>query len=179
MPSPTISKRTWAAIYRLLDRVSPVPFDCGSICGSACCGKEKDALDPNLGIYLYPGEEQLFSGDEDWLIWERFDAQEEGFPPSWQGEVAFVKCIHPPHCPRPLRPLQCRTFPLAPDISEDGNLALVWNTEELPYCCPLIEEGMELDPRFVQATYTVWRRLIENPAIRDLVEEDSEERRME
>ena len=33
----TITKTTYQAIYRLLDRVSPVDFDCGILCGAACC----------------------------------------------------------------------------------------------------------------------------------------------
>ena len=33
----TIKKRTWKAIYRLLDRVSPLPYDCGALCNAACC----------------------------------------------------------------------------------------------------------------------------------------------
>ena len=27
----------WKAVYRLLDRVSTLPSDCGKLCGSACC----------------------------------------------------------------------------------------------------------------------------------------------
>ena len=33
----TIRKNTYKAIYRLLDRVSPVDYDCGTLCGAACC----------------------------------------------------------------------------------------------------------------------------------------------
>ena len=49
-------KRTYRAIYRLLDRVSPVPFDCGTICGAACCNAA--AEDESLGMMLLPGEEK-------------------------------------------------------------------------------------------------------------------------
>ena len=49
-------KRTYRAIYRLLDRVSPVPFDCGMICGSACC---TSIGEDEMGIYLLPGEEKI------------------------------------------------------------------------------------------------------------------------
>ena len=37
MVKSTISKTTYEAIYRLLDRVSPVDYDCGTLCGGACC----------------------------------------------------------------------------------------------------------------------------------------------
>ena len=32
-----ISQRTYRAMYRLLDRVSPIDGDCGRLCGSICC----------------------------------------------------------------------------------------------------------------------------------------------
>lgn len=32
-----ISKRTYRAMYRLLDHVSPIDGDCGRLCGSICC----------------------------------------------------------------------------------------------------------------------------------------------
>ena len=35
---------------------------------------------------------------------------------------------------------------------------------------------MEVDPRFIQATWTVWNRLVQDPLIRDLVEMDSRAR---
>ena len=59
---------------------------------------------------------------------------------------------------------------------EDGTLRLILNAVELPYSCPLIEKNMELTPSFIQATYTVWKRLITDPLIYDLVVQDSEDR---
>ena len=43
----------------------------------------------------------------------------------------------------------------------------------------MIEEETELDPRFIQATYTVWKHLIRDPLIYDLVEMDSQAREFE
>ena len=61
----TIRKNTYKAIYRLLNRVSPLPTDCGELCAAACCccggdGTDADSLDFDMGIYLLPGEEKLF-----------------------------------------------------------------------------------------------------------------------
>lgn len=39
-----ISSRTYLAMYRLLDRVSPVQGDCGRLCGSICCTVENRLL---------------------------------------------------------------------------------------------------------------------------------------
>lgn len=170
-----IKKRTWKAIYRLLDRVSPLDGDCGKLCGAVCCTCEgSDSQEQaELGIYLYPGEEKIHSRKDDWLTWTVEDADDFEFPDSWHGNVYFVKCKTPPLCPRKERPLQCRTYPLSPYISEDGVLELIYNFEDLPYTCPLIEEEIPLHDDFCKATYTVWAHLLRDPLIFDLIEADS------
>lgn len=175
----TIRKTTYQAIYRLLDRVSPLASDCGRLCGAVCCTcGEKSVADvqEELGIYLLPGEEKLFSRKETWLSWSVETAQDYDFPPSWQGKIYFVRCTCAPSCPRKLRPLQCRFFPLAPHLLPDQTLTLILSPLELPYRCPLIDDAITLTPSFIQATYTVWRRLIQDPLIYDLVAYDSDER---
>ena len=170
----TIRKRTYAAIYRLLDRVSPVPYDCGTLCNAICCNCGNE--DEDLGIYLLPGEDKVHPRDSDWLTWSAELAEDYDFPESWTGKVYFVRCKTPPICPREKRPIQCRTFPLTPHIDEDGELTMILNDTELPYSCPLIDEQMELTPEFIKATHTVWKHLIRDPLIYDLVKEDSEYR---
>ncbi len=169
-----IKKRTYQAIYRLLDRVSPVPYNCGILCNAACCSCGND--DESLGIYLLPGEDKVHPRQDSWLSWSAENAEDYEFPDSWHGKVYFVRCKTPPICPREKRPMQCRTFPLTPHIDEDGVLSLILNDGELPYLCPLIEEEIELSPDFVKATYTCWKHLIRDPLIYDLVREDSEYR---
>ncbi|MEA4922658.1 MAG: hypothetical protein VB031_04740 [Eubacteriaceae bacterium] len=175
----SIKKSTFKAIYRLLDRVSPIEGDCGRMCGAACCTPEGDETSPDagdfeLGIYLLPGEEKLFTRRESWLKWTYENAEDYDFPDSWHGKVFFIRCTSPPHCKRDMRPLQCRTYPLAPHLDLDGNFSLVLSTAETPYECPLISESISLDPRFIKATFTVWKRLIKDPLIYDLVKLDSE-----
>lgn len=215
----SIKKNTFKAIYRLLDKVSPVNGDCGLLCGSICCTYEyenadysniddaartatdsssstgdtgngghpeaPDAIccskgsgddDFSLGIYLLPGEEKLFSGDEEWLGWSWAYAEDYEFPDSWRGKVYFLRCLNAPHCDRAMRPLQCRTFPLAPHIDEDGELCMIYQNGPVPYTCPLITDKIPLNDDFVKATYTAWKRLIEDPLIYDLVEMDSDYR---
>ena len=168
----TIKKRTWQAIYRLLDRVSPIKYDCGTLCGAICCTC-KETSEEELGIYLYPGEEKLHSRKDNWLEWTVEDAEDFEFPDSWIGKIYFVKCKTPPKCPRSERPLQCRTFPLSPYISNCGVLELIKNYEDLPYSCPLIDKDIPLNDNFIRATYTVWSHLIKDPLIYDLIEMDS------
>ncbi|MDO4546332.1 MAG: hypothetical protein Q4C25_09255 [Bacillota bacterium] len=183
----SIKKQTFKAIYRLLDKVSPISGDCGKLCNSICCTCSDDTMPDaeehpsdfnvdSLGLYLLPGEEKVFSGKEDWLDWGWIMAEEYEFPESWHGKVYFLRCKTAPVCHRKNRPLQCRVFPLAPHLDEDGNLYMIYHSGALPYSCPLIEERMPLDPSFIKATYTAWAHLLRDPLIFDLVELDSEER---
>lgn len=162
--------RKWKAIYRLLNHVETEPYDCGTLCGNACCIC-KDATN-DVGIYLFPGEHLLLRESEkknDWLMWEEQDQKDIGFPKSWTGPIYFVNCKTPPVCPREWRPLQCRTFPLKPVIDENGVLELIWEDEKLPYVCPIIDQNMPIHDNFYKATYTVWMHLLRDPRIMDLV----------
>ena len=177
MIKSVIRKRTYKAIYRLLNMVSPLDSDCGLLCGAACCTAEKGD-DSEMGIYLLPGEEKAHDRKDNWLKWSAEEAEDYDFPESWKGKIYFVQCQGPGKCRREIRPLQCRTFPLTPHINEAGELSLVYNDIELPYRCPLIDEEMQLEERFVKATFTVWKHLIRDPLIYDLVKMDSEMREM-
>lgn len=176
-----ISKKTYMAIYRLLDKASPISTDCGVLCDAACCNcggdsAHSEGLDFELGIYLLPGEEKVFTMKEDWLKWSIEYAEDYDFPDSWFGKIYFVRCKTPPFCSREMRPLQCRFFPLAPHISKDGILHLIISPVDLPYICPLIKNHIKLENRFIKANYTVWKRLIKDNLIYDLVKMDSSSR---
>lgn len=174
----SIKKDTFKAIYRLLDKVSPIKGDCGLLCGSICCTYEQNDTvnlddDFSLGIYLLPGEEKMFSGNESWLDWSWSYAEDYEFPESWHGKVYFLRCKSAPCCPRESRPLQCRIFPLAPHIDETGKLVMIYQNGQLPYACPLISEKIKLNDDFLKANLTVWKHLIKDPLIYDLVTMDS------
>lgn len=172
MMKSTITKRTYQAIYRLLNYITPLTTDCGKLCDAVCCISD----DENMGIYLLPGEDKVFTEEDDWIEWNYDYAEDYDFPSSWSGKVYFVRCKTAPICPREKRPLQCRTFPLSPHIFDDGRLGLIWFSSELPYSCPLIENHMELEPKFIKAVHTVWKRLITDPLIYDLILQDSQDR---
>lgn len=187
----SISERTYRAIYRLLDRVSPIGGDCGELCGALCCtcsyepedidyhGEGDVNADEYMGLFLLPGEEKIHSEDEDWLKWGHIQAEDYFYPESWEGKVYVVQCKTSPNCPREKRPIQCRTFPLAPHIDEDGVFRVIMYCDELPYTCPLLEKNIKLNDDFINATYTVWKHLVRDKHIYDLVEMDSEDRILE
>ena len=136
-----LTARTYRKLYRVLDDVSPVPMDCGTICGKACCTGPED-----LGIFLLPGEEELQKQDPDWLTWSVEQSPEWDFLGLYpEEEVWFVRCKDPLQCHRENRPIQCRTFPAEPHLREDGSLVLIYNDLDLPYTCPLIAADTVLD----------------------------------
>jgi len=195
----TLTKSDFEKVYKLLDAATPVPFDCGMICGAACCrdydadesdadseitevnevesvGDSDDDQDDVLGIFLLPGEDLVHDRDNPWLEWSAEPADEFDFPDSWTDPVWFVKCGGPEKCNREFRPIQCRTFPLMPYLDETGGFHLIWDDTELPYCCPLLEERAELQSEFIDAVSEAWRLLITDPKIRDYVILESEYR---
>ncbi|MHB1418263.1 MAG: DNA-methyltransferase [Bacillota bacterium] len=164
-------KAIYETIYRMLDKFTPLVTDCGSLCQKACCQSEGAQ---ELGIYLLPGEHLMFTGHEDWLIWEEQDSEAFEFPASWTGKIYFVRCTRP--CPRHQRPLQCRTYPLAPHILPGGTLTLIKETLELPYRCPILENNMEMHQGFIDNLFHAWTILNRYPTINDLILMDSRER---
>ncbi|WP_114638035.1 hypothetical protein [Desulfolucanica intricata] len=158
-------------LYQITAEATPLKTDCGKLCQSICCRPNNENT---LGMYLFPGEETMFTGKEDWLDWEEHDPIEHFFPDSWPNPVFFVKCTK--QCPRELRPLSCRFFPLTPHLFNNGNWILIHETLELPYKCPLIERKFTLDNHFIETIALAWEILLKDPRIKDLVREDSEER---
>lgn len=184
----TISMDTYRELYKKIDAVSPVPFDCGTLCEKACCGvKDYDraVAEDSMGIYLYEGEAELLKEEPDWLEWGRETVSEEDyFPESFVGrEVYFVRCKNPLECNREYRPLQCRIFPVSPHLvhpgAENEHLILIWNDLDLPYTCPLLEEETALSTEWLKAVYEVFDVLLEDPLHRDMVRMDSEDRLIE
>lgn len=166
-----LSKAQYLLAYKLLENTTPLSTDCGELCGKKCCTDWQD----DVGIYLLPGEEQLFSFTEDWLKWEKHSTEEYEFCPSWEGDFFFVKCIKP--CPREKRPFQCRTFPLLPHLEIDGRLSMIL-AQEFANLCPLIQKGIKsLNPDFVKNAKQAWQILLNDPLIYADVLWESEKRR--
>lgn len=161
-------------LYSITNTITPLDGDCGELCSKICC--QPDSGD-NLGVYLYPGEECMFTGKENWLQWEQRHPAEDDFPPSWKYPVYFVRCTRP--CPREQRPLNCRFFPLTPHLLKDNTLLLIHETLKLPYLCPLIAGRTPLRKDFIEVTARCWQELLKNPRILDLVKMDSRERERE
>ena len=129
-------KKAIEEIYERLEKVTPVDFDCGSLCGEACCVYDLKNPEEELALYLLPGEELMYEDSDSFDLYY-FDRDEIEYPPSWDDVVYLVKCRNPPKCDRSIRPIQCRTFPLVPHIDE--NKKLISN--------PLVYDFVEMDSR--------------------------------
>lgn len=158
-------------LYKVTDGVTPLEEDCGVLCGSVCCRPDHKK---SLGVYLFPGEEILFPGDEPWFTREYHDPRAHGFPGNWREPVHFIKCRGP--CRREKRPLACRFFPLAPHLLREGTLFITFETARLPYRCPLIYKKIPLRQDFIDTVALSWRLLLEDERVMSLVKEDSMER---
>ena len=103
----------YSMVYRLLDDVTPLPADCGKLCGGACC-EDNEA---GTGMYLYPYEINMFTDEPDWCtLTATLDKYDD------RGTLILLECDGT--CERHRRPFACRIFPLAPYLN-DGKLTIV------------------------------------------------------
>ena len=168
-------KKSIKRIYNRLDEVSPVDFDCGTLCGEVCCVYDADETHTEeLVLYLLPGEELMYENSNEFELYD-MDSSEIKYPHSWKDSIYLVKCKNPPS-DRSIRPIQCRTFPLVPHISKNGEFHLVLDESEFPYICPIIRDHIKLNDDFINVTYEIWKKLITNPLVYDLVDMDSKDR---
>lgn len=132
----------------LLHEATPLHFDCGLVCGHACCEEGEQGE----GMLLFPGEEKLYQPLPD------------GFSlsaaPDMPG-VSLLTCDGV--CDRSERPLACRFFPLVPLAERDENgaakLRLALDRRAWPVC-PLMESGFRgLSLDFVEACKRAARAL--------------------
>ena len=138
--------------YALLKRVTPIPADCGRLCGKRCCKGGVEA-----GMILFPGEEELPAS---YMVTDR---DMDGYP------VRFAVCAG--HCKRDNRPLSCRIFPFAPYLDDKGALAVIPDPRAR-YMCPLLSENAlpMIDQRFIAAVESAFQGLLEADGVRPMLE---------
>lgn len=117
-------KEIYQAIYRRLDDLTPLPVDCGELCGKLCCQPSEEE---ELGMYLYPGEESLFYGNDSFKIVDSELTYQNG------KHAKLVCCTRP--CERSTRPLSCRIFPLVPYFRRGSDVRIILDPRAST--CPL------------------------------------------
>ncbi len=157
------------AARRLLANVTPLAYDCGTLCGNKCCTD----FAPDEGVYLLPGELPLFDGTEDFPTWQFHRTDEYEFAPSWEKKydaIPFMQCKKVCAASREKRPFECRTYPLLPYMREDGSLEMRYSFLAAGIC-PLLERYAvsDLQPAFVDAARQAWTLLLQDPEMREHV----------
>lgn len=130
-----VSGKALSEAYSLLEKTAPLGrFDCGQICGRACCtDKAGDSME------LFPHESELYADKYDFEI--------------KAGEISLIKCSS--KCDRCDRPLSCRLFPLFPLVrkAENGTYEVKVITDpRARIICPLADlEVSRFDRVFVRS----------------------------
>ena len=133
--------------YAAIGDLTPMAFDCGGLCGAACCRKDADGQG---GVHLFPGEAEMLEAC-DWV--------EQIAPGSF---APIMSCRE--HCERGKRPLGCRIFPLTPVRGKNGRWTVRLDARARAMC-PLVASGIGgLDPDFVKAVRRALRVIAEDEA---------------
>jgi hypothetical protein len=142
--------------YEILEKITPLRKDCGSLCGSACCSSTGEGED-ETGMYLFPGEAELLAGNEDWLSITYLEHISPG--------LYLARCKGA--CPRNLRPIACRIFPLTPYLTTNEILQIKMDPRA-DFVCPLARSlsRQDLRPEFVSAVRKASTLLISDPSIK-------------
>ena len=118
-------------LYELLADVTPLRYDCGALCGAACCkGDEKD------GMILFPGERGWYEG-------------REGFTIRHNAEYDYDYLVCRGECDRDERPLSCRIYPYFFYRAEDGGVTAAPDVRALGRC-PLAGTDIPADKTFLR-----------------------------
>jgi hypothetical protein len=141
--------------YEILENVTPLRLDCGSLCDRACClGPEGE--DEDRGMLLFPGEEEFFEDCSDWMTLKPA-------APIYPNQVLAV-CKGT--CPRNRRPLACRIYPLTPYLTEDNILLIKMDPRAAGQCPLTVGAGRRnLQPEFIKAVRKVSRLLLTEPSL--------------
>ena len=148
-------------LYKLFDRTTPIPADCGKLCGKACC------QGTDSGMYLFPGEQRVFSLlSPGWC-----HISDTDFTYTYHGhekKLPILFCSG--HCDRFQRPLACRIFPLAPHLDASGKLEIIIDPRARAVC-PLAKALTiaEYNPRFVRNVKKAFTILMQNREFREFM----------
>ena len=152
-----MNQEVLAAAKKLLETLTPLKTDCGTLCGAACC---QDNGEAGSGVWLLPGEcaEAM-----------RWGEVKQTHMPVTGNAVRTLYCKGA--CERGVRPFMCRIFPLTPYLSSKTGTWEVRLDRRAAAVCPLFDCGKRgLDPEFVSAATRAVRLLAGDAAYRRLLE---------
>lgn len=142
-------------VFDLIDGLTPLSADCGTICNSACCkGTDKD------GMLLFPHEEEM-------LMPSNFSIKQTD-----NGNLLICDG----NCERKYRPLSCRIFPFFPLLDEDGVIRVILDPRAYTVC-PLVYKSslIKFDREFIRTIRKAGRMLTRDDDCRQFLKSLSEE----
>lgn len=144
-------------LYKLFDEVTPIPADCGKLCGKACC-KGDDS-----GMLLFPGEESVYELFEpEWAKIENTDMTYTHEGKEYPVKILFCNG----DCDRFVRPLSCRIFPLTPYINKDDKLEIITDPRAKGICkLAKLLDLEEYDEEFVKNIKRTFNLLLKNKRV--------------
>lgn len=151
-----------AQAWYLLENRTPLPADCGRVCGRACC---RGSAREKRGMRLFPGDQERLK--DGFSLYSAADGGVLAVCGEKDGRG---------HCDRSRRPLACRLFPLFPHLDEEGRIRAVYDPRAWRVC-PLVREHarVPLNREFVRAVRTVGRLLTQDEDCRRFLREQSRE----
>lgn len=139
----------YSYLYSKLNLRTPLKADCGELCSNACC--KDDESGEECGMYLFPGEEVMFSHNDNFKIEESDFSYGSNF-----AKIIFCNSF----CKRKERPLSCRIFPLVPYVDENWNLKVIIDKRGRGLC-PLCNVTLsEFNHSFVRGVRHIGEELL-------------------
>ncbi len=152
--------------YTRLEDVTPLKYDCGTLCGALCC-HDNGTEGETLGMWLLPYERELLEAltSEDKNTGFTYGKAEDGT------ETVFCEGV----CERRFRPFACRIYPFYPHFAkkEDGRTKIEVRVDpRARFSCPIAMSDSYLRPsiEFVWSVKSAVRELLKDDDIaKDLI----------
>ena len=159
------AEKLYRSAWALLENLTPLPIDCGALCGGACCD---DGGQDDAGMYLFYKEELMYKNNPDSICIE----ESEFLYGDDDTRALIAMC--PGKCKRSARPLACRIFPLTPYL-ENGELKIITDPRAKSVC-PMakVMKKDEYSPEFVRNVERTFKLLMKNKVFRDFMNSYSE-----
>jgi len=168
----------YKAIYKKAYQLMNEPIidgNCGLLCDFHCC-RDLDEDGSRLGVYLWPLEYEAIYEKSDTFEIEKVPKEEHGdiHMPKDLSDMYYFYCDGSRNCPRDLRPLHCRTYPIEPHIESDV-LMLVVEKDQI-HSCPLLNQVEQWREEYINGIHEAWLLLIQIPEVKTLVKYYSDNR---
>lgn len=124
--------------YELTEKVTPLAYDCGKLCGGKCCKGDNDT-----GMWLFPYEEEILKNINDFEIKE------------CDGNFGYKMVVCHGKCNRKTRPLACRIYPYFPMIADDG-FDVRADIRGIT-SCPILFKNIKIDYSFIRQVRKIAR----------------------